>query len=184
MTRINLLSKELIARRKIKKWILLGSGLGVGIILLLMLVYTIQSARLRLIKAEIAKLDEKIAEYRELEERLKRVMEEKAAVTKRLDAIKTLLEKDRFLWCYILEEMSKCVPDGLWLKSMNDKGGDTLSISAMSLDNFAVATFMTNLERNPYFGGVELIDLKKTKIGKHDVREFNITCKYVRGEET
>lgn len=181
MTRINLLSREVIARRKAKKWIILGFVAAAGVVFLLFVVYTAQVTRLGLLKAEIAKLDEKIAEYRELDEKLTRVRKEKEIVIKRLNAIKTLLEKDRFLWCHLLEEMSKCLPDGLWLKSMGDAGGDALSISATSIDNFAVASFMINLKENPYFDEVELLTLHKTKIRDQDVRAFRLRCKYVRG---
>lgn len=180
MTRINLLSREVIKRRKEKRFVALSIVVGVIVVFGLGFLYTSKKAELNGLKKSIAMIDQEISKYKEVETQLNIVKEEKAEIIKRLNAIKQLIETDRQLWSHLLDEMSKSLPEGVWLKSMNDKGEDHLEISACALDNFAVAHYMVNLMKNAYFDEVELQGLNKTSIGEYDLREFNLTLRYNR----
>lgn len=180
MTRINLLSKEVVAKRKGKKWGLLAGAIFIGIVFILGILYVSKVGQLKGLEKEIARIDQEIAKFKNQEAELEGVKGEKTEVTKRLEAIKQLVEKDRQLWSHLLEEMSESLPEGVWLRTMSDLGQERLSISAVALDNFAVAHYMVNLMQNAYFEEVELKNLTKSSIDDYDIRDFNLTCRYNR----
>ncbi|HAV42431.1 TPA: hypothetical protein DCX15_00230 [bacterium] len=181
MTRINLLSKEVITKRRVKKGVLLGALLAGMVIFFAVTFYSAKVAQRENLKREIAAADEEIAKYKALEVQLEEVKKEKADIERRLGVIKQLIEKDRQLWAHLLDEMSRCIPGGVWLESIDDTGGDELQISAVALDNFAVAQYMVSLMQNIFFGEVELKDLEKVVITNYDVRNIQLSCRYRRG---
>lgn len=75
----------------------------------------------------------------------------------------------------LLDELNKAVPDKLWLESFKDAGG-AISITGIGYDEETVATFMQQLEKSPYYQGVELQVIEQVALSGTKFHKFSISC--------
>lgn len=75
----------------------------------------------------------------------------------------------------LLDELNKAVPDKLWLESFKESNG-AISISGIGYDEETVATFMQQLEKSPYYQGVELQVIEQVAISGTKFHKFSISC--------
>jgi type IV pilus assembly protein PilN len=106
------------------------------------------------------------AKKKSLEAIEKQVQEFKAKKAE-LENKKAVLEKlkaDQRAPVHMLDEISKALPDFVWLTKLTESGGAiTLNGQAVSLS--AVADFMTALQRSGYFPAMELVSSQESKEG-------------------
>jgi type IV pilus assembly protein PilN len=78
---------------------------------------------------------------------------------------------------HILDQVSRLLPDGVWLTSLNHSAS-RLVLQGYSFTNFAIAEFMTQLGKSPdgRFTNVDLSYSEHALIGKVPVEKFEITC--------
>lgn len=77
----------------------------------------------------------------------------------------------------MMDELSKNLPDWVWLTSVKFKS-NKLEIKGKSLSNNLIADYISNLERSPYFANVNLVDSSQRKIGGEPVLEFTLTSDF------
>jgi type IV pilus assembly protein PilN len=77
---------------------------------------------------------------------------------------------------HLLDELSKVLPDKLWLVSFKESSG-TISISGVGLNEVTVAQFLRNLEASPYYQNVELQVTEQIAQGGLKMQKFNVTTK-------
>lgn len=158
MIKINLLAEAKPQKKKKGVAALGGAGrlnamLLFGAVLLGLLVIGIQWW---LLNAQTKELDEKIriakAEVQRLESVLKEVKDfedKKARLQKKVDLINEL-KRNQTGPVRLMDEVSKALPDLLWLEKMEMKG-TSITVSGRALNPPAVANFVTNLKLVPYF---------------------------------
>jgi type IV pilus assembly protein PilN len=80
---------------------------------------------------------------------------------------------------HLLDEMSKALPDLVWLKTVEQTGG-SLKIVGQSNSLTAVADFMSALQRSGWFPTVEMGQTKADAMqgGASDLIEFNLTATF------
>ncbi len=178
MIRINLLPwRE--ARRKahnLQFYILMGmiAGLAASIVLLVHGYYatriSIQSERNRFIKAENDKLDTEIAEIKKLKDEIQ-------ALLSRKQVIETL-QADRAQTVYLLEQLVRQTPDGVYLKSVRQAGA-VVNLTGYAQSNSRVSTLMRNFEASPYLTNPDLVEIKAASVNNKRLSEFtlNVTIK-------
>ncbi len=75
----------------------------------------------------------------------------------------------------LLDEVSKALPNEVWLTSMN-RTGKKMDITGVAFSNFTLAAFMTNLSKaSAFISNVDLVVSEKTVIEKVPVERFSIT---------
>jgi|Deesub1362A_J573_1020465.scaffolds.fasta_scaffold01601_11 type IV pilus assembly protein PilN len=74
----------------------------------------------------------------------------------------------------LLDEVSEMLPKGVWLTSLQDKGG-SVSIEGYAFSNSDLVTYVQNLKGSKYFEDVELIESRQTEIEKFSVYKFKLT---------
>lgn len=177
MTEINLMPPVLVEKKK-GQWrnIIIGLVLG-GIIVLLTVWYAgivlgvkQKEAKLDKINAQLAELQPHLTEIRQLEVEINEMK-------KRVDVI-VQLDKGRFLWAHLLDEMSQCLPIGLWLKGYRNTSGTSLSLEGTAFDNFSIANFMNNLINSTSFTNIVLGNIESTSIREYPVKTFSIKCDF------
>ena len=183
MIRINLLPwRE--ARRKalnLQFFILVGmvAGLAASIVLLVHGYYatriSIQTERNRFLKDENTKLDKEIAEIKKLKDEIQ-------ALLSRKQVIETL-QADRAQTVYLLEQLVRQTPDGVYLRSVRQKGSQ-VSLKGYAQSNARVSTLMRNFEASPYLEKPDLVEIKAATVGKKRLSEFemNVSIKRLRTE--
>lgn len=168
MTRINLLPwREDLRQERQKQFMsllvlmVILSGAIVGLIHFQMnskIEY--QNSRNKFISTEIAKLDNEIAEIRELQKVRKSLIE-------RMDVIQDL-QKSRPSIVHMFSELVTTVPNGVYLKSM-EQVEDTLKINGEAESNARVSSYMRNLNgsewlKDPNLDVIKIEDIKVTRI--------------------
>jgi type IV pilus assembly protein PilN len=171
--RINLLPwRE--ARRKahnLQFYILMGmvAGLAASIVLLVHGYYatriSTQTERNRFLKDENTKLDKEIEEIKKLKEEIQ-------ALLSRKQVIETL-QADRAQTVYLLEQLVRQTPDGVYLRSIKQTGS-TVNLTGYAQSNARVSTLMRNLEASPYLENPDLVEIKAANVNNKRLSEFNM----------
>jgi len=179
MIRINLLPwRE--ARRKahnLQFYILIGmvAGLAASIVLLVHGYYatriSTQTERNRFLKEENAKLDKEIEEIKKLKEEIQ-------ALLSRKQVIETL-QADRAQTVYLLEQLVRQTPDGVYLRSIKQTG-NKVNLSGYAQSNARVSTLMRNLEASPYLDSPDLVEIKVANVNNKRLSEFNMNVSIKR----
>ena len=83
---------------------------------------------------------------------------------------------------HLLDEISKALPDFVWLKTL-EQSGASLKITGMSSGLIAVADFVSNLQRAGWFPQVDMGTAKEASVttgtaGTSSAIEFNVTAQF------
>ena len=88
----------------------------------------------------------------------------------------TELDKGRLTRVKLVDELSKCVPEHMWLSSYEESATNQITIEGVTFSNIIVADFMTRLEASPLFGKVDLLVAEKGVIDQRNVVKFKVTA--------
>jgi len=122
----------------------------------------------------------------------------KAKITDRMDAVERL-DRHRSSWVRVLEDVSKNVPDFVWLSNFseekdqvnpasdNDTTGAVEQIQSLAtvkrakIEGFtftlnALASFMIKMMRSDYFENVDLEKTEEIIFGKQKAYNFSMSC--------
>jgi len=125
----------------------------------------LQDERNRFMKSEIAKLDKEIDEIKEVKDKI-------AALLARKQVIETL-QAERVQTVYLLDELVRQMPEGVFLKSVKQRGGG-VDLVGYAQSNARVSTLMRNIESSPWLANPNLIEIKAVNLGKMRISEFNL----------
>ncbi len=124
-----------------------------------------QDDRNKFLKSEIAKLDKEIDEIKEVKEKI-------AALLARKQVIETL-QTDRVQTVYLLDELVRQMPEGVFLRSVKQRGSG-IELVGYAQSNARVSTLMRNIESSPWLTNPNLIEIRATNLGKMRISEFNM----------
>jgi type IV pilus assembly protein PilN len=133
------------------------------------------SSTLAAIKSEI------VVNQREFE-RLKPIIAEVEAFKKKNAELKHKIEvieqlkQNQYGPVRVMDEVSKALPDLLWLTSMG-LAGNTLSLQGQALNENAVANFISNLGASPFFAEPSLKIMSQDDRG---VFTFDLSCTFTQ----
>jgi type IV pilus assembly protein PilN len=133
--------------------------------------------------SEISRLDTDIGKAQERQRQLQAVkaqvdaLEAKRKIYQmKVDLIERLrLEQSDPV--HLLDEVSKALPDFVWLKTL-DQSGATLRITGMSSGLIAVADFVSNLQRAGWFPQVDMGTARESAAGTASAIEFTVTAQF------
>ena len=130
-----------------------------------------QEARNRVLKGEIAKLDEQIKEIDRLRDQIQAVLARKQVVE--------TLQGNRSEAVHLLDQLVRQLPDGIYIRSVRQVGGK-VTIVGFAQSNARVSTLMRNIEASPWLSNPELAEIKLVPVpGAKDasqkINEFNLS---------
>ncbi len=180
MIKVNLLPKFILERRKrgaFAIFISLCAGLAILICVFLLLPLRAELAPVARELHSVKKLSE---EYQSKFRNLKRdeLKEKEAQLKSYLEALLDLTNYQPS-WSLILYEVSKGLPEGVWLTEITKPIADEiLTIQGNSLDRTrGVIEFMENLNKASLFKDVSFSNMSKKMVGEVEVTEFKLICK-------
>lgn len=174
--RINLLphrEQKRVARQR-QLGILAGLALGLGAAVavaghtVMVAKISNQEGRNAFLNAEISKLDKEIEEINSLKEKTQALLERKKVVES--------LQSDRSLVVHLLDELVRRLPDGVYLKSIDRKGG-SVKLAGYAQSNARVASLMRNLDDSPWLDAPALVETKAIMLNNVRVSEFSLDVK-------
>lgn len=181
MIRINLLPHREAAKkaRREQFFVLVGLVAALGA-LIVFAVYSFiagsidnQVARNDFLKQEIAALDKELDE-------IKRLKEQTQALLARKQVIENL-QRDRGETVYLLSELVKQVPEGVYLKSLKQDGLN-VNVTGYAQSNARVSALMRNLEASPWLEQPRLIETKAAVVNGRRINEFGMNFVLTRAK--
>jgi len=179
MIRINLLPhREQKRQARQRQFVSIAIGLAILGLAVVGLVHVIfatqienQQSRNKLLKDEIAKLDEQIKE-------IDRLREQTQALLSRKQVVETL-QTNRTEAVHLLDQMVRQLPDGIYLRSLRQVG-PKVTVIGYAQSNARVSTLMRNIESSPWLTQPELVEIKSIAApGAKDtslrINEFTLT---------
>lgn len=128
--------------------------------------------------SQLEAINEEIALNQKEYDRLKPIIEEvenfkkKNAELKHKIEVIEQLKANQFGPVRIMDEVSKALPDLVWLTKM-DMAGFTISLAGQALSENAVANFIANLAASPFFSEPNLRQMRQDQQG---VFSFDLSC--------
>jgi type IV pilus assembly protein PilN len=110
-----------------------------------------QESRNRVLKAEIAKLDEQIKEIDRLRDQIQAVLARKQVVE--------TLQSNRSEAVHLLDQLVRQLPDGIYLKNIRQQDAK-VTVLGYAQSNARVSTLMRNIEASPWLSTPELVEIK------------------------
>jgi type IV pilus assembly protein PilN len=177
--RINLLPhREERRKRSRQHFYVLAGGVGIVGVLIVAAVHGFYSSRIetqidrnRFLKSENSKLDKEIAEIQKLKDEIQ-------ALLARKQVIETL-QADRATTVYMLDQLVRQMPEGVYLRSVVQKG-TRLSLLGYAQSNARVSTLMRNIEASQWLGNPGLVEVRASVVEKRRVAEFNMNLSLKR----
>lgn len=173
MIRINLLPhREEAKKAKREQFYVLSGLIAVLGILVVYATYTFidsaiqgQQDRNAFLKREIALLDKQLDQIKRLKEQTKALLARKQVIED--------LQRDRGETVYLLSELVKQVPEGVYLKSVKQEGL-RLNVVGYAQSNARISALMRNLEGSPWLEGPRLIESKAVVLNGRRANEFGM----------
>lgn len=126
-----------------------------------------QESRNSLLKTEIARVDEKIKEIKDLEKK-------RAELIARMNVIQEL-QASRPMVVHLFDELVKTIPEGVYLQSLQQKGlGVTLKGQAQS--NARVSAYMRAIDASGWMKNAELKVIKSQDKTETGMSEFELVA--------
>ena len=179
MIRINLLPRD---ERQVKRTFTLPKVGTVMPLLVLILVAAlfaafsvVQAMQVSRLKADIDRAEREAERLKPQIQTIQELTSKREELTKRLNVI-TELDKTRLWRVRLVDELSKCVPDHLWLTSYEETGPNQVQVEGVTFSNLLVADFMSRMEASPLYGTVDLVVAEKGTIDQRNVVKFKITA--------
>ena len=110
-----------------------------------------QESRNRVLKSEIAKLDEQIKEIDRLRDQIQAVLARKQVVE--------TLQSNRSEAVHLFDQLVRQLPDGIYLRSIRQQGAK-VTVLGYAQSNARVSTLMRNIEASPWLSTPELVEIK------------------------
>jgi len=182
MTRINLLPwREALRNERKRQFTSIVFG---AVVLMSVIVFFIfmqiegdiddQNLRNSFLEAEIAKVDDRIKEIKELETKKKQLLN-------RMDVIQNLQTR-RPMVVHMLDKLVLALPDGLFLTKFEQSGVE-LSIEGLAQSNARVSAFMRNLDESEWFDSPKLEVIQVQEKNGSRSSKFTLKVKQLTPEE-
>ena len=163
MIRINLLPhREQKRQARQRQFVSVAIGLAILGLAVVGLVHVIfvtqienQQSRNKLLKDEIAKLDEQIKEIDKLREQTQALLSRKQVVE--------TLQTNRTEAVHLLDQMVRQLPDGVYLRTLKQVGPKVTAVG-YAQSNARVSTLMRNIEASPWLTQPELVEIKSVPL--------------------
>ncbi|OQX55902.1 MAG: hypothetical protein B5M54_00330 [Candidatus Aminicenantes bacterium 4484_214] len=119
---------------------------------------------------------------KDVEKKLQELEDQKNLLERKITLINSLKAvQDRSV--RIMDEISKNIPDWVWLTDLNFNG-TIVEVKGRALSNNLIADFIYNLEQSPYLEKVELISSTQRRVQSDQFLEFSLTLNYTLPELT
>ena len=128
-----------------------------------------QSAQL---DTEIASAETEANQLRSVLAQVQKFETRKAVLQQRVTLIEQL-RRGQTAPVHVLDELSKALPDRLWLVSMGQQGPN-FTIDGRTTSLTGVSDFVANLQASPWFGAVELLDSQVDQTPSGDMVRFTL----------
>ena len=178
MIRINLLPRDERQTRRAIQLPKIGSLMPILVLLMVLALFgsvsVFQALQIGRLSSDIARADAEAAKLKPQIQTIQELTQKREELQRRLNVIQDL-DKTRLQRVMLVDELSRCTPEHLWLTSYEETG-NKVQIEGVTFSNLLVADFMTRLEASPLYGSVDLLIAEKGVIDQRNVVKFKVTA--------
>jgi type IV pilus assembly protein PilN len=179
MIRINLLPpEERIARSRkgpAVPWFAWPVGAAVVLVALAFASVAVQGSRIRTLQRDIGTAQAQTAALAPQIERIGQLAKERADMDLRISLLKRL-ESSRYVRVQMLDELSRELPDHVWVTAVRETAPGKVQIEGVTFSNLMVADFMQRLETSPLYEAVDLTVSERGTMEDREVLKFTLTA--------
>ncbi len=125
-------------------------------------------------KEQIAEIDKQNRALQKKIGQVKDFEKKKADLEQKLNVLDSLKE-NKSGPVHLLDELSRALPDKLWLTKFTEKDG-SITLSGIADNENTVADFMRTLDASSYYQNVELTVTEQTKVADNKMQKFTLSC--------
>ncbi|OIR02492.1 fimbrial assembly protein PilN [mine drainage metagenome] len=184
MMRVNLLPHRQIRREtRQREFTLMAAFSAIAAVVIVFMGLTFinsrvdaQNSRNGRLDAAIVKLDKEIADIKDLKDQISIMLERKQVVEN--------LQTNRSQAVVVLDEISRQLPEGMYLKSIKQKG-NVIAIEGVADTNARVATLVRNFSTSNWLELPSLVEIKSVIVNNVKQNEFtlNVNLKVPKAED-
>jgi type IV pilus assembly protein PilN len=188
LIRINLLTEARAAAAKKKgpalptgaklNNLLLIGGVVLGVLYIGVMALVLTNHRRRL-DEEIGKAKEEVARLKSIIDEVKGYEDKKKSLEEKIALINNLKTNQKGP-VRLMDEISKALPDLVWLSDLSIQG-DQLTLKGKTLSPNAVATYLENLKKSPYFAEPVFKNLGR-ETGPQGIYNWEMTVTFTHGK--
>ncbi|HSI37898.1 MAG TPA: PilN domain-containing protein [Methylotenera sp.] len=185
MIRVNLLPHRQIRREARQREFSLMAGfsaIAAAVIIFMGWTYInsqidAQAERNGRLDAAIVKLDKEIADIKDLKDQISTMLDRKQVVEN--------LQTNRSQAVVVLDELSRQLPEGMYLKSIKQQG-NVIAIEGVADTNSRIATLVRNLSVSNWMESPNLVEIKSVTVNglKQNAFTLNVSLKVPKADET
>lgn len=138
-------------------------------------------------RSEASELEARLEEARADSTRLADLRALGDSLTSRRQAIRDRIElvqrldRDRFVWPHLLDEISTALPEQAWLTTLKRQSplpDVRVQILGVALEPLVITRFVRNLEASPYIGEVQILGSQRRTEGGVSTQSFTLEATY------
>ena len=176
MIRVNLLPHRQIRREaRQRQFGLMAAFSAILASVLVFMAYTVINARVdsqternARLNTAIAKLDKEIKDIQDLKDQISAMLERKQVVEN--------LQTNRSQAVIVFDELSRQLPEGMYLKSIKQVGG-LITLEGVADTNARVATLVRNYNASAWLESPGLVEIKAVTVNGQKQNVFTLTVK-------
>ena len=135
----------------------------------------LQTFRLRHLNSELRARQAEAQKLAPFIARIDQLTRERELTLKRLSVIEDL-DRDRLTRVRIVDELSRRMPEHMWLTGFSEKTG-AINITGITFSNLTVAELIRSMERSVLFERVDLTVAERGEIDGRSVVNFSVTAR-------
>ncbi len=159
MIRINLIPPEFAAAQQKKEQNILVGTFGGAIAGVLLLFWALKVAQAKGLESKIIQSEATLRSYQAIVDQIKEIEDKKQKLISKRDVILGL-NRSRLSYPVFFEDLLPLIPSDVWVTEVRfEKSNGAASdyrLSSRALSNFALATWLTNLQQSTHFSNVKL----------------------------
>ena len=159
MIRINLLPPEYAEAQTRKERNFILAVVGVALSFFLIVVYGFKKAQSADLDRKIIQSESDLKKYQAIVDQIQNIEQQKNKLASKRDVIRNL-NSSRLIYPVFLEDLLPLIPADVWVSDfeLQRQSGSTLEyrLSSKALSNYALATWISNLEQSVHFSAVKL----------------------------
>lgn len=159
------------------------TGLIVALVLVPVLALTLWLVQ----RAEARELDERLtaatadsARLADLRAVSDSLSERRQLIRERMSLIERL-DRDRFVWPRVMDEVSRALPEIAWLtnvRQLSPLPEMTFQLQGIAGNPLAITDFVRNLQASPYIGEVRIMGSQQQEVEGLSVQAFTLVARY------
>ncbi len=174
MIRINLLKERRLKKAMPLQAVIIPGAIITVITIIVLGVFTFYlNSNISTLKADKAQKEKRLAELKDAIKQVESFEKDNEEYRQKSMTIERLQSR-QIMPLRLLDEVSARLPKGVWLESLEDKGG-SINISGIAFTNPNIVDYVQNLKGSEHLTGVTLLESRLKEVEGYSLYEFKLS---------